>query len=278
MKRTKRTIAIVAFTLVSCSSRVVPASTPASPAATLRVYATSATVPLVEMLTSTYLQTHPNLVFETNSSNYEGIIERLQGAPEDQPIYFLSNHLPAGSALWGAPVGIDGIAIITHPQNDLSGLSMDALRQIYQGQITNWRELGGVDQAIQVISREAGSGTRAEFELRVMGSRRTTASAQVAPSSAAMISSVAEQVGSIGYVSMVYVDQTVKMLEIDGVLPSQISVAENIYPLRTTLFIVGAYEPLAETQPDIRAFIAWMQSPEGQALVAELYVPFSLTP
>src|SRR5690606_36976505 len=105
-----------------------------------------------------------------------------------------------------------------------------------------------------------------------------TASAQVAPSSAAMISSVAEQVGSIGYVSMVYVDQTVKMLEIDGVLPSQISVAENIYPLRTTLFIVGAYEPLAETQPDIRAFIAWMQSPEGQALVAELYVPFSLAP
>lgn len=275
MKRTKRTIAIMAFTLVSCSSRIVPASTPTAPAATLRLYATTATAPLVEILSTSYLQTHPNLSFETGSSNYEGIVTRIENAPEEQPLYVLSNHLPPDSSLWGAPIGHDAIAIITHPDNLITALSTEALRRIYQGQTTNWRELGGSDQPIVVISREEGSGTRAEFELRVMGSRRTTPNAQVAPSSTAVIDSVLQQPGSIGYVSMAFLDTSVKALAIDGVAPTIESVSDASYPLRMTLFVIGKSEPLAETQPDMRALIAWMQSSEGQAIIGSRYVPFS---
>lgn len=275
MKRTKRTIAIMAFTLVSCSSRIVPASTPTAPAATLRLYATTATAPLVEILSTSYLQTHPNLTFETGSSNYEGVVTRIENAPEDQPIYLLSNHLPADSRLWGAPVGQDGIAIITHPDNPITALSTEALRRIYQGQTTNWRDIGGNEQPIVVISREEGSGTRAEFELRVMGNRRTTPSAQVAPSSTAVIDSVMQQPNSIGYVSMAFLASSVKALAIDGVAPTAESVLDASYPLRMTLFVIGKAEPLAETQPDMRAFIAWMQSSAGQAVIGRRYIPFT---
>src|SRR5262249_38879458 len=127
--------------------------------------------------------------------DYQAMINRLMS---ERNFYFVSNHLPSASPLWGAPIGQDGIAIIVHPDNPATGLSIQQLREIYQGRITNWKEVGGADIEISVVSREDGSGTRAEFEQAVMGDRRTTPNAQVTSSSAAMVQSVAAQPGSIG--------------------------------------------------------------------------------
>jgi phosphate transport system substrate-binding protein len=266
MRRTKRTFVVIAFTLVSCSSQLVPAATPTSRVVTLRLYATTATIPLVNELTTTYAQTHPNISFDIATSDYQALINRLMS---ERNFYFVSNHLPSASPLWGAPVGQDGIAIIAHPDNPVNGLSTQQLREIYQGRIANWREVGGADIEISVVSREDGSGTRAEFERAVMGDRRTTPNAQVASSSAAMVKSVAAQAGAIGYVSMSYVDSTVKALAIDGVSLSRESVSDNSYPLRSTLIVVGLEEPVT----DYRAFIYWLQSQEGQAIIARHYAP-----
>lgn len=267
MGRAGRTIAIVAFTLVtSCSTQMIPAATPTTQTTALRLYTTTATLPLARDLTNGYSQAQPNIVFEIASGNYQAMIEQLG---EDDSAYFLTNHLPIDSPLWAAPIGQDGIAVIVHPDNPVSGLSVEQLRVIYQGHITNWHELDGSDLETVVFSRENGSGTRAEFEQLVMGDRRTTQSALVAPSSAAMVASVAAQSQSIGYVSMSYLDSSVRALALDDVEPTLENVYANTYPLRSTLFFAGRHEPEA----DYRAFIAWTQSVEGQAVVAQHYAP-----
>ncbi len=268
MGRTRRTLAIVVLTLAGCSTPVLPASTPTIDPVILRLNSTTATLPLLSDLTRTYAQLAPEVRFEISTSSYTAAAARAMASP---PVYFLTNHLPPpeDSPLWGAPIGQDGIAIIAHPGVSVSSLTTEQIRGIYQGRITNWSALGGSPLAITVISREDGSGTRAEFERLVMGDRQTTRTAQIAPSSSAILTSITRQPGSIGYVSMGYLNTTVKIIQVDGSAPTQANVYANTYPLRATIFFAGPQEP----EDELRAFIGWVQSPEGQAVVAQRYAP-----
>lgn len=272
MGRTKRTLAAVAFTLVSCSSHILPAATPTTHATALRLYVTTPTIPLIHNLTSTYSRLNPAVSFEITSGDYEAMAQEVL---RDDSAYLVTNHLDEQSPLWAAPIGQDGIAVIVHPDNALTALTTAQLRDIYQGWVTDWRELGGRAGRIVVVSREAGSGTRAEFNSLVMGNRRTTTTAQIAPTSAAMVESVARQPRSIGYVSMSYLDTSVRALALDGAAPTLENVYANIYPLRSILYVAGLHEPgdTGELDPHYRAFIGWVQSPVGQALVAHGYAP-----
>jgi phosphate transport system substrate-binding protein len=272
MRRTKRVLAIVALTaLVGCSNSEPPYSTPTMAAVTLRLYATTATGVLLDDLAHEYSDLHPGFTFETGIGNNRRMIEHLLNG--DMP-YYLTNYLAADSALWAAPIGQDGIAVIVHPSNPAVSLTSGQLRAIYQGRLSNWREIGGPDSRIMVISREAGSGTRAAFENLVMGARRTTQAAQLVPSSEAMLEAIASLPGGIGYVSVSCVDPTTHTLAVDGVAPTLENIANNTYPLRATLFVVGREEP----EDHYRAFIGWMQSPQGQAIVSRHYAPLLHVP
>jgi phosphate transport system substrate-binding protein len=191
--------------------------------------------------------------------------------------FFLTNHLPPeeSTPVVAFPIGQDGIAVIVHPENDVESLTTAQLRDIYQGWTGNWSEVGGVDRPITVFSREDGSGTRAEFESLVMGDRRTTRTAQLVPSSAAAMTAVAREPGGIGYVSMSYLDERVRALPINDVQPTAENVLNSTYPLRSFLYIVGLREPDGSEPDDAhyRAFIGWVQSAEGQAVVARRYAP-----
>lgn len=274
MGRAKRAIVVVAFTLVSCSSRALPAGTPTVEATALRLYATTATIPLVNDLTTAYSRLNPSITFEIASGDYASMMDRLLSG--EMP-FFLTNHLPPeeGTPVVAFPIGQDGIAVIVHPENEVVGLTTAQLRDIYQGWTGNWSEVGGLDRPITVFSREAGSGTRAEFDSLVMGDRRTTRTAQLVPSSTAAMTAVAREPGSIGYVSMSYLDERVRALPINGVSPTAENVLNSTYPLRSFLYVVGLREPDGSQPADIhyRAFIGWVQSAEGQAIVARRYAP-----
>jgi phosphate transport system substrate-binding protein len=257
---------IAAFALVGCSSPALPAATPTTNTVALRLQGTSATAPLLADLSLEYSQLYPNHVFLPGSGRYEVLVEQAQ---QGEIPYFISNHLPPDSALWAAPVGQDGIAVIVHPSNTLTNLTLPQLREIYQGQVTAWTALGGQDERIRVFSREQGSGTRAEFERLVMGERPPTKSALISPSNDAMLRSISSVPGSIGYISMGYLQPSVKPLMVEGISVNPQNVYNNSYPLRSTLFVVGLNEPLGE----YRALIAWIQSPDGQAVVARRYAP-----
>ncbi|MFO7321867.1 MAG: phosphate ABC transporter substrate-binding protein [Chloroflexota bacterium] len=260
MGRAKRTLVAFAFTLVSCSSQIVPAATPTINTALLRLYTTTAVLPLANELTSAYSKRFPMLAFDITSGNYEAMVEQVE---RDAEAYLMTNHLPTESPLLGFPIGQDGIAIIVHPDNDITGLTTEQIRSLYQGRVSNWRDVGGPDRDVTLISRENGSGSRAEFDRLIMGDRRTSPTALIAPSSAAMVTSVSRDPNAIGYVSMSYLGPTVRAVAVDGVAPTLENVANNSYPLRSTIFIVGQREP----EGDFRSFIGWVQSPEGQTVV-----------
>ena len=113
MWRPKHTLVMVTFALVSCSTPVAPASTPTHGAVMLRLYATTAAIPLLNDLTSHYIETHPNVSFETTTGNFQTMMQQLNQSGEG---YLLSNHLPDDNSMLAWPIGQDGIALITHPK------------------------------------------------------------------------------------------------------------------------------------------------------------------
>ncbi|HYO89678.1 MAG TPA: phosphate ABC transporter substrate-binding protein [Candidatus Limnocylindrales bacterium] len=275
-RRAGRALIVVAFTLVSCSTRVSPSATPTLETRALRLYATSAALPLLEDLTHSYSSLNRDIVFEIESGSYREMLARLVAG---ETPYFLSTYLPPDDAqqvpLWAAPVARDGIAAIVHPGNPVTSLTTAQLRAIYESDIQNWRELGGADMPITVFTREDGSGTRAEFERLVMGDRPTAPLARIAPSSDAMRESIARDPSAIGYLSTALLDATVRALAVDGRAPSPATLADDSYPLRSFLYVIGLREPDGSEPLDLdyRAFVAWVQGPEGQAIAARRYAP-----
>jgi phosphate transport system substrate-binding protein len=253
----------------------MPAATPMTQMMPLRLYATSATLPLLQNLSSAYQAIYPNAAFALATGNYDSLVERILS---EEGAYFLSTHLPPDidspqSSLWAAPIAQDALAVIVNAENPLEGITRTQLRDIYSGRVGQWDALGGQPQPIDVITREGGSGSGAEFASLVMGERAFTSSAMIAPSSSAMIESVARLPYAIGYASLAFVDAQVRPLAVDGVLPTADSVYDNTYPLRTTIYVVGRAEPLDSDYPAVRAFIGWAQSQAGQAVASERYVP-----
>ncbi len=272
MRQTKRTLAIMAFALASCSTTVVPATTPTTNTIILRFYATTPMIPLLHDLTAQYSQIYPDYAFETTTGNYEAMLDKLMTG---ETAYVLTNHLPndvPDNPVLAWPIGQDGIAVIVHPQNNLTNITTAQLRGIYLGHVSNWNEVGGDEANITVISREDGSGTRAEFEDLLIGARQTTQSAQIAPSSSAMIESVSQIPEAIGYISMSYIDNRVRALSIDNVAPTLKNVSDNVYPLRATMYVMGLVQP----EGDYLKFISWIQAQAGQAVVAKRYAPLTL--
>ncbi|HJH27548.1 MAG TPA: hypothetical protein C5S37_12495 [Methanophagales archaeon] len=168
------------------------------------------------------------------------------------------------------PVGIgkDSVAIVVHPSNGVSELTMEQASKIFSGEITNWKEVGGADEAIRVITREEGSGTREVFEKFVMkpSEKEIAGKASVKPSNGEVRATVSGDKKSIGYVSLGYVDPSVKALKIDGVEATVENVLADKYPIVRTLYLITKGEP-DELE---KAFIDFVLSEEGQNVVEDM--------
>ena len=114
----------------------------------------------------------------------------------------------------------DGIAVVVHPSNTVTDLTVEQVQKIYKGEITNWSEVGGEDAEIAVVSREDGSGTRGAFEEIVDFEDALTAGALIKDGNGNVQATVAETPLAIGYVSFTYLDDTIKGLKIEGVEPT----------------------------------------------------------
>ena len=163
-------------------------------------------------------------------------------------------------------VGNDAIVIVVHADNPVKSISLTQLQDIYMGRITNWKELGGNDLAIVPIQREVSSGTRGAFDELVLEKQEPTAPALLTAVTAGDVANnVAKQSASIGYVGFGNVGSDLKVLAIDGTLPSKETVRSGTYPLFRPLSLLTG--PLS--QPLADEFINFVLSPEGQADVEE---------
>lgn len=149
--------------------------------------------------------------------------------------------------LVGTVLAYDGIAIIVHPDNPVSELSAEAVAQIYTGEFTNWKQVGGADGDIVVIGREAGSGTRDGFEA-VTDTKDACQYRQELTSTGDVITTVSNNPNAIGYASLASIQDSVKTLAIGGVLPSEQTVKDGSYVIQRPFVLVTKRDtPLSET-------------------------------
>ena len=165
-------------------------------------------------------------------------------------------------------VAIDGIATITNKSNKVTNLTKDQLAKIYTGQITNWKDLGGQDEAIVVIGREAGSGTRGAFE-ELLGIEDQCQYAQELNETGAVLAKVAKTSGSIGYVSLDVLDDTVSPLQLDGVEPSEKTVKDGSYTLQRP-FVMATNGKISEQSKQVQAVFDFINSDAGQKIIEKV--------
>lgn len=165
-------------------------------------------------------------------------------------------------------VAIDGIAVITDSENTVSDITSEQLAQIYIGEITNWSDLGGADEQIVVIGREAGSGTRDAFE-ELNDVKDACKYAQELDSTGAVLAKVAATPGAIGYVSLDVVDDTVKALQLNSVDATEDNILAGTYVLQRP-FVMATMGEISEQNDLVKAFFDFIHSEEGQQVITSV--------
>ncbi len=172
-------------------------------------------------------------------------------------------------------VAVDGIAIIVHPSNPVSKLTVEKVKKIYTGEITSWKELGGPDMPIVMISRDTNSGTYETFEKLVMDKEKITPDAEYVGSNGAVRQRVQSTNAAIGYVGLGFVDNKVKALEINGIYPEKNTISSGVYPIARPLFMFTNGYPAMGSH--LHAFINLYLTPKGQEIVEEIgFIPLTM--
>ena len=160
----------------------------------------------------------------------------------------------------------DGIAIIVHPDNPVSDLTIEQIAQLYTGEITNWKDVGGNDAQVVLIGREAASGTRDGFE-SITGTKEKCQYRQELTSTGDVITAVSQNPDAIGYASLASIKDSVKALNVDGVTPSEDTVKDGSYKVQRP-FVLVTVEGKALT-PVAQAFFDYAASSDAAAIIAK---------
>lgn len=231
--------------------------------------------PLSEELAAAFMDAHPGITVEVQGGGSGQGIKSIQEKIAD--LGALSRNVKdeeKGSVAEEYVIAKDGVAVVVNPECTVEDLTIEQIRKIYTGEITNWKEVGGKDAPIVVVSREEGSGTRGAFTeiTKVMTKNEageevdnTTKEALVQGSTGAVMQTVATTPNTIGYVSLGSLSDTVKALKVEGVGPTSETVLSGEYKIsRPFLYVRGG--DLTEAA---RMYIDFVMSEEGQAIVEE---------
>ena len=157
-------------------------------------------------------------------------------------------------------VALDGVAIVVHPENTVTDLTIEQIAQIYTGEITNWSELGGNDAPIAVLGRDAASGTRGAFE-EILGIEDQCVYLNEYASTGDVVGNVASNPNAIGYASLSAVDETVTAVAINGVVPTEETVADGTFAIQRP-FVMVTVEG-TELSEAAQAFLDWAMSADA---------------
>ncbi len=224
---------------------------------------------LCEAMSESFMEAYPDITVTVEYTGSGAGIESLTQGSID--IGNASRSLEEGEKEKGAVeniVAIDGIAVITDKSNTVADLSTEQLAAIYTGDITNWSELGGVDEAIVVIGREAGSGTRSAFE-ELLEIEDSCSYAQELDSTGAVLAKVASTPGAIGYVSLDVVDDTVHAMSLNGTSASEENILAGEY-LLSRPFVMATMGEISAQDELVQAWFAYIASEEGQSVISGL--------
>jgi phosphate transport system substrate-binding protein len=164
-------------------------------------------------------------------------------------------------------IAFDGIVVVTHPSNKVKNLTMDQVKKIFTGEVTNWKELGGDDLEIVVVSREDGSGSRDAFQ-EIVGytSGELVRTSIIASGNGNIKTTVATNKHAVGFISFEYIDSSISTININGVEATAENVLQEKYSLSRPFLFVHKEDTLTDAG---QQFIDYILSSDGQAIVAE---------
>lgn len=235
--------------------------------------------PIAKAFAEYYMSRHPDVnitVSESGSGNGAKSLINQVCDIADMSRFMKLKEFEAGVAKGIMPVAhvvaMDGIAIIVHPSNPIGNLTVEQVRDIYMGRITNWKQLGGPDVEIVIISRDTNSGTYETFEGLVMNNEKIHERTEYVGSNGAIRQRVQSTKSAIGYVGLGFVDRSVKALEIGGVMPDAGTIASGVYPVARPLYMfTNGYPKLGS---HLFSFITLYLTPKGQEIVEEIgFIP-----
>lgn len=218
--------------------------------------------PFAEVLAEDYMRVHPGANVDVQGGgSAAGIMAASSGTAQ---IGMSSRDLTGDELrLWHVEIARDGLALILNPRNSIDKLSVAQVRAIYDGDVTNWRYLGGANRQIHVVTREDGSGTRSAFESMVMGKSQIMTRAIVQDSNGAVRQLIADDADAIGFISLGLVNQSVKSVELDGVMATRDNVINGTYRLTRPFLFVSKSEPEGQA----KQFIDFVLSEDGRKIL-----------
>ena len=224
---------------------------------------------LCEAMSESFMEKYPGITVTVEYTGSGAGLESLASGSVD--IGNSSRHLKDEELSGGAVenvVAIDGIAVIEDKENTVTDISAEDLAKIYTGEISNWSELGGKDEAIVVIGREAGSGTRDAFE-ELLEVADNCAYAQELDSTGAVLAKVASTPGAIGYVSLDVVDDSVIAISIDGTEPTEEKILAGNY-LLSRPFVMATNGEISAQNDLVKTWFDYMKSEDGKAVISQV--------
>ncbi len=227
--------------------------------------------PAAEALATEYMKKNPNVKITVQGGGSSVGIKSVQDKTADigTSSKNLKDDESKGLTQW--EVGKDGIAIVVNKENKVSGLTLEQIKGIFNGEITNWKEVGGSDGKINVVVREDGSGTRDAIVEIVLGDKEAkfVEGAIVQSSTEAVQQAVAQDPNAIGFISYAVVKDS-KALKVDDVAPTVETILDGTYKIqRPFIFLIQN-----EHSGAVKSFIDWVNGPEGQEILkSEKVVP-----
>lgn len=219
-----------------------------------------------EALMEGFMEANPGVTVTTEYTGSGAGIESLNAGSVD--IGNASRHVKEEETAGGATenvIALDGIAVIVDKENTVNDLTSEQLASIYKGETTNWSELGGKDEAIVVIGRESGSGTRDAFE-ELNEIKDACKYAQELDSTGAVLAKVASTPGAIGYVSLDVVDDTVIAAKINSVDATEANILNGTYALQRP-FVMATKGAVSEQNELVQSWFNYIASEEGVEII-----------
>jgi phosphate transport system substrate-binding protein len=230
-------------------------------------------LPIVQKVAEAFMKEHPDVrISIAGGGSGNGVKALIDGtcdaAMSSRFIKKQEVDLAVGRGVYPVPFSIayDCILPVVHPSNTVTNLTVEQMRNIYKGTIRNWKEVGGPDREIVVVSRDTSSGTYEVWEELVLGGDKVYPGALLQASNGAVVQTIAKNKNAIGYIGIGYVNPEVKSLSVNDIVGSEESTLAGTYPISRPLFMFTPGWPKAEAQ----RFLNYLMHPQkGQPLVRE---------
>ena len=259
----------VAESTVAASSEAAPAEATADLSGSISMVGSTSMEKLANALSEAFMEEYPEVTVTAEFVGSGAGIEAVTNGTADigNSSRSLKDEEKAAGVVENV-VAIDGIAVCVDPANEVADLTKEQLTNIYNGTVTNWKEVGGVDEPIIVIGREAGSGTRGAFE-ELVDLKDACKYANELDSTGAVIAKVASTPGAIGYASLDALDDSVKALSLEGVEATAENIKAGNYFLSRP-FVMATKGEISEQNDLVQAWFDFVLGDEGQQVASEV--------